>query len=114
MKAGCGFLQLSLRRHFLGSIRFGILYARSPHSKNSVRKSSRDFAVREVLGIIADNLKKAGWSLGWVSAVDSEGRTIWIADAHRDDGRRFVVHGEEKLNAFLELEAAVCAVRRGP
>ena len=23
--------------------------------------------------IIADNLKKAGWSLGWVSAVDSEG-----------------------------------------
>jgi hypothetical protein len=27
--------------------------------------------------IIADNLKKRGWSLGWVSAVDSEGRTIW-------------------------------------
>jgi hypothetical protein len=23
--------------------------------------------------IIADNLKKRGWSLGWVSAVDSEG-----------------------------------------
>jgi hypothetical protein len=23
--------------------------------------------------IIADNVKKAGWSLGWVSAVDSEG-----------------------------------------
>jgi len=23
--------------------------------------------------IVADNLKKAGWSLGWVSAVDSEG-----------------------------------------
>jgi len=40
--------------------------------------------------IIADNLKKAGWSLGWVSAVDCEGRTIWIADAHRDGGRRFV------------------------
>jgi hypothetical protein len=34
-------------------------------------------------GIIADNLKKRGWSLGWVSAIDSEGRTIWIADAHR-------------------------------
>ena len=32
--------------------------------------------------IIADNLRKAGWSLGWVSAVDSEGRTIWIVDAH--------------------------------
>ncbi len=41
--------------------------------------------------IIADTLKNAGWSLGWVSAVDSEGRTIWIADAHRGDGKRYVV-----------------------
>jgi hypothetical protein len=40
--------------------------------------------------LIADNLSKAGWSLGRVSAVDSEGRTIWIVDAHRD-GKRFVV-----------------------
>ena len=40
--------------------------------------------------IIADNLSKAGWSLGWVSALDREGRTICIVDAHRDDGRRFV------------------------
>ena len=31
--------------------------------------------------IIADNLSQAGWRLGWVSAVDSEGRTIWIVDA---------------------------------
>jgi hypothetical protein len=35
----------------------------------------------------------------------SEGRTIWIADAHRDDGKRFVVHADEKLTAFLELES---------
>jgi hypothetical protein len=26
--------------------------------------------------IIADNLKRRGWSLGWLSAVDSQGRTI--------------------------------------
>jgi hypothetical protein len=58
--------------------------------------------------IIADNLKKRGWSLGWVSAVDSNGRTIWIAHAHRDNGRRFVVHADEKLTAFLELERAIC------
>ena len=32
--------------------------------------------------IIADNLHDAGWSLGWVSALDLEGRTIWIVDAH--------------------------------
>jgi hypothetical protein len=50
---------------------------------------------------VADKLSKAGWSWGCVSAVDPEGRTIWIADAHRDDGKRFVVHAEEKLTAFL-------------
>ena len=53
--------------------------------------------------IIADNLSKAGWSWGCVSAVDTRGQTIWIADAHRD-GKRFVVRADEKLTAFLELE----------
>jgi hypothetical protein len=42
-----------------------------------------------------------------VSALDSEGRTIWVADAHRD-GKHFVVRADEKLTAFLELERAVC------
>jgi hypothetical protein len=41
--------------------------------------------------IIADNLSKAGWSWGWVSAIDSQGRTIWIADAHRGDIARVLV-----------------------
>jgi len=58
--------------------------------------------------IIADNLKNAGWSYGYVSAIDSNGRTIWIADAHRGDGKRFIVRADEKLSAFLELERAVC------
>jgi hypothetical protein len=40
--------------------------------------------------IIADILSKAAWTWGCVSAVDREGRTIWIADAHRGDGKRFV------------------------
>jgi len=57
--------------------------------------------------IVADNLNRAGWSLGWVSALDREGQTIWIVDAHRGDGKRFVVRAEEKLTAFLELDAAV-------
>jgi len=52
--------------------------------------------------IIADNLSKAGWSLGWVSTLDCEGRTIWIADAHRGDGQRYVVRAVEKLTAFVE------------
>jgi hypothetical protein len=44
--------------------------------------------------IIADNLSKAGWSWGCVSAIDSNGRTILIADAHRDDGKRFIVRAD--------------------
>ena len=57
--------------------------------------------------IIADNLHKAGWSLGWVSALDVEGRTIWIVDAHLGDGKRYVVRADEKLTAFLELQRAI-------
>jgi len=37
------------------------------------------------------------------------GRTIWIVDAHRDDGKRFVVHADEKLTGFVELEVAIHA-----
>jgi hypothetical protein len=86
--------------------------------------------------IIADNLSKAGqgpivvlqrsgeapckvtgaeseWfelgelSYGYVSAVDSQGRTIWIVDAHCDDGNRFIVHADEMLTASVELESAI-------
>jgi hypothetical protein len=57
--------------------------------------------------IIADNLSKAGFSWGCVSAIDSNGRTIWIADAHRDDGKRFIVRADDKLTAFVELETAI-------
>jgi len=59
--------------------------------------------------IIADNLSKAGWSLGWVSALDLEGRTIWIVDAH-GYGKRFVVRVDEKLTGFRELESAIYAI----
>src|SRR5215471_7315987 len=57
--------------------------------------------------IIADNLSKAEWSWRCVSTVDSNGRTIFVADAHRDDGKRFVVRADDKLTAFLELESAI-------
>jgi hypothetical protein len=60
--------------------------------------------------IIADNLSRAGWSWGCVSAIDSNGRTIWIVDAHRGDGRRFIVRADEKLSAFVELEREVLTV----
>src|SRR5215510_11775114 len=56
--------------------------------------------------IIAGNLSKAGWSWGCVSAIDREGRTIWIVDAH-GYGKRFVVRADEKLTGFVELERAM-------
>jgi hypothetical protein len=27
------------------------------------------------------------------------------ADAHRDNGKRFIVHADEKLTAFIELDS---------
>jgi hypothetical protein len=68
-------------------------------------------ADRKYWEIIARNLKKPGRSLGYVSAIDSEGRTIWIADAHRSDGKRYVVRANQKPTACLEFESAICAWR---
>jgi len=56
--------------------------------------------------IIADNLHDAGFSLCSVSALDVEGRTIWIVDAH-GYGKRFVVRADEMLTAFVELERSI-------
>ena len=57
-----------------------------------------------------DNLSKpVGVWAGSQRLIPTD-RTIWIADAHRDDGKRFVVRADEKLTAFLELEATIRAV----
>ena len=37
-------------------------------------------------------------------ALISNTRTIWIADARRGDGKRFVARAAEKLTTFIELE----------
>ena len=42
--------------------------------------------------------------------MDSGGRTMFIADAHRGDGQRFIVRADEKLTAFVELESAIRGV----
>jgi hypothetical protein len=34
---------------------------------------------------------------------------MWIADAHRGDGKRVVVPADEKLSVFLELESMIRA-----
>ncbi len=59
--------------------------------------------------MLSARIDKAGWSWGCISAVDYNGRTIFIVDAHRDDGNRFVVHADEKLTVFMELESVIRA-----
>ena len=64
--------------------------------------------------IIADNLKKAGWSYGYISPLDCEGRTIWIVDAHCDDGKRYVVHAEQKTDGVSRIGNGEAGVRPRP
>jgi hypothetical protein len=59
--------------------------------------------------IVADNLSKAGWSWGCVSAVDSSGRTIFISDGHRDR-KRFVVRAEPE-SANVQCKVRPYALR---
>ena len=82
------------------------------------RRSKAEVADRELgsssqsIEVRAISVKPAGvWAR--VSAIDSNGRTIWIVDAHRD-GKRFAVHATEKLTAFVELEAAIRAATQIP
>jgi len=56
--------------------------------------------------LIADGVSKAGWSWGYVSALDHEGRTIWVADAHRGDGKWLAMcHIAGLTNDHIRLEA---------
>ena len=41
-----------------------------------------------------------------MSAVDREGRTVWIVDAN-GYGKRFIVRADEMLTAFVELQTAI-------
>jgi hypothetical protein len=77
--------------------------ATQPRFRRSEALMFRNFASE----IIAGNLTKAGFSMGCVSVIDSNGRTIWIADAHQGDGKQYIVRGYELLTAFRELEHAV-------
>jgi hypothetical protein len=53
-------------------------------------------------------LRRANLRRKWstISKAHSNGRTIWIVDAH-GCGKRFVVRADEKLTAFVELERAI-------
>ena len=55
--------------------------------------------------IIADNLKKRGWTYDYVSIVDSQGRTIWIVDAYRGARRPKCKSGASDAPRLLKFEA---------
>jgi len=52
--------------------------------------------------IVAGKLTAAGVSWGYCSAVTRDGWR-WMVDAHLE-GRRYIVHFDELLSAFLELK----------
>jgi len=45
--------------------------------------------------------------LGWVSAIDSNGRTIWITDANRDEGPLDACTTIDTLPVHVEFTGAV-------
>ena len=48
--------------------------------------------------------------MGWVSALDLEGRTIWIVDAH-GYGKRFVIRAEENTDCVFGIRKADTPIR---
>jgi len=54
--------------------------------------------------IIANNLSKSGWSWGVVQALTPQGKPMFVVDAYRENGKRFIVRSDELLTAFAELE----------
>ena len=60
-----------------------------------------------LLEIIIENLRNAGWNCGCVSSTDHWGRQFWVVAAERLDAGRFIVHADQELPAFLELESAI-------
>ena len=55
----------------------------------------------------ANNLSKARWSWAASQRLIPTGERSGLLDAHRSDGKRFVVRADEKLTAFIELETVI-------
>ena len=101
------------------SVHFIFEFVRRPATlqNDGTSESTIDLLTRERM---TDPVRTTGKSLPTISRkpvgvgvasqqlMPTEEQT-WIADAHRDDGKRFVVHADEKLTAFLELGIGVLA-----
>ena len=57
--------------------------------------------------IKADEIRRAGWSLGWTAALTEDGQLVHIFDAHRADGPRYVCRDRDRLVAVSALQRAL-------
>ena len=63
-----------------------------------VEQERHNPAAREILG----NYRGAGVGAASQPLIPTR-RTIFVADAHRRDGQRFIVRADEELTAFLKV-----------
>lgn len=62
--------------------------------------------------LIADSLHRKGWSWGSVGFWNRAGQRMHCVDASKD-GKRFIVHADDILTDFLEIETAIAQHQRG-
>jgi len=48
----------------------------------------------------ADNFSKAAWSLGWLSAIDSNGRTICKEHGKNEEQEATIAHQQKQIEAL--------------
>jgi hypothetical protein len=52
---------------------------------------------------VGEKLRQAGWTWSYVRFVRN-GQYIDRIDAHRGDGKRYIIWSDDRLRAFAELE----------
>jgi len=57
--------------------------------------------------IIIENFRNAGRNCGCISSTDRKRRQFWVVAAEREDAGRFIVHTQDLLTRYLELQAAI-------
>ena len=73
-------------------------YFTGGRSRDDSWSCDNDFEILNHLGMTGAVLFKSH------DVISHESRSGFDADAHRDDGKRFVVRGDETLTGFLELQ----------
>ena len=71
----------------------------------ALRLEVRDFWHGDIQSHRVGNVER----ISAARAFDCNGRAIFLADAHPDNGKRLIVRADEKLTAFAELESATRA-----